>query len=180
MSEDHLRKVMTSFARTCAMQSWSAFYWFNRLFEEFPLSGALEIGTAHGGTASFLGNYLPERVVTVDQNDVRNAHTVDLHRRLGVRMMVCDALHPANVQSLLAQVQRPCLIFCDDGDKPAEFSIYAPMLRPGDIIAVHDNGNEFFADQEPAQSIASRCGLSRWRREELDADLNLLAVWRKP
>lgn len=180
MSEDHMRKVMMTFARTCAMQAWSAFYWFNKLFEEFPLVGALEIGTAHGGTASFFANYFPDRVVTVDQNDVRNQHTADLHRRLGVRMATCDALHPANVESLMSQLQRPCLIFCDNGNKPLEFEIYAKELRSGDVIAVHDNGSEFFADQEAAQKVAAQCGLVRWRREELDTDRNLLAVWRKP
>lgn len=178
--EDHLRKVMMTFGRTCAMQSWSAFYWLNKLFEEFPLAGAMEIGTAHGGTATFLGNYFPGHVITVDQNDVRNPHTADLHQRLGVRMITCDAMHKAHVETLLSQLKRPCFIFCDNGNKPEEFNVYAPELKSGDVIAVHDNGSEFFADAPQAQEVASRCGLVRWRREELDQDKNLLAIWSKP
>lgn len=33
-------------------------------------------------------------------------------------------------------------IFCDGGDKPKEFNMYAPMLKVGDCIAVHDWGSE--------------------------------------
>ena len=33
-------------------------------------------------------------------------------------------------------------IFCDGGDKPQEFNTYAPMLKVGDCIAVHDWGQE--------------------------------------
>ena len=33
-------------------------------------------------------------------------------------------------------------IFCDGGDKAREFNTYAPLLKSGDCIAVHDWGNE--------------------------------------
>tara|TARA_Y100000310_G_scaffold170314_1_gene170456 strand:- start:1067 stop:1738 length:672 start_codon:yes stop_codon:yes gene_type:complete len=33
-------------------------------------------------------------------------------------------------------------IFCDGGDKVKEFNTYAPLLKPGDCIAVHDWGVE--------------------------------------
>ncbi len=35
-------------------------------------------------------------------------------------------------------------IFCDGGDKAAEFNLYAPLLKPGDRIAVHDWGHEIY------------------------------------
>ena len=38
-------------------------------------------------------------------------------------------------------------IFCDGGDKALEFNTYAPMLKPGDCIAVHDWGQEIFYSQ---------------------------------
>jgi hypothetical protein len=33
-------------------------------------------------------------------------------------------------------------IFCDGGDKAREFNMYAPLLKVGDCIAVHDWGHE--------------------------------------
>lgn len=32
----------------------------------------------------------------------------------------------------------PALIYCDGGNKPLEFGLYAPILRVGDFIAAHD------------------------------------------
>ena len=34
------------------------------------------------------------------------------------------------------------LFFCDNGNKIEEFNLYAPYLKKGDIIFVHDWGNE--------------------------------------
>ncbi len=33
-------------------------------------------------------------------------------------------------------------VFCDNGDKPREFNTFAPYLKKGDIMAVHDWGTE--------------------------------------
>jgi hypothetical protein len=30
------------------------------------------------------------------------------------------------------------ILCCDNGDKPREFATFAPVLKPGDLIAVHD------------------------------------------
>ncbi len=38
-------------------------------------------------------------------------------------------------------------IFCDGGDKAREFNMYAPLIKPGDRIAVHDWGDEIVYDQ---------------------------------
>tara|TARA_R100001443_G_scaffold12706_2_gene22413 strand:- start:3369 stop:4043 length:675 start_codon:yes stop_codon:yes gene_type:complete len=38
-------------------------------------------------------------------------------------------------------------IFCDGGDKVKEFNTYAPLLKPGDCIAVHDWGVEIHMHQ---------------------------------
>ena len=38
-------------------------------------------------------------------------------------------------------------IFCDGGDKAREFNMYAPLLKSGDRIAVHDWGDEIVYEQ---------------------------------
>ena len=35
------------------------------------------------------------------------------------------------------------ILYCDNGDKPKEVATFAPYLKTGDIIAVHDWGTEF-------------------------------------
>jgi len=64
-------------------------------------------------------------------------------------------------------------IFCDGGDKAREFNMYAPLLKEGDCIAVHDWGQEISYGQikhtidqynlvvdEPSATSAS--GLQTW------------------
>ena len=43
---------------------------------------------------------------------------------------------------LLSTAQR-ALVFCDGGDKPRELHLYAPILRPGDLLLAHDYQNEY-------------------------------------
>lgn len=48
-------------------------------------------------------------------------------------------------------------IFCDGGDKAAEFNTYAYLMKPGDRIAVHDWGREIY--QSDIQATLDECGL---------------------
>lgn len=43
-----------------------------------------------------------------------------------------------DVRRWIAQKPGPALIYCDGGDKPKEFGLYAPILRIDDFIAAHD------------------------------------------
>jgi len=51
----------------------------------------------------------------------------------------------AHIESTIEDVRRwimnkpgPAFIYCDGGNKPKEFNLYAPILRVGDYIAAHD------------------------------------------
>ncbi len=43
-----------------------------------------------------------------------------------------------DVERWMKAVAGPALIYCDGGDKPKEFKLYAEILRKGDFIAAHD------------------------------------------
>jgi len=47
------------------------------------------------------------------------------------------------IQDLIKAKGRTLLI-CDDGDKPREFKTFSAYLKPGDVIAVHDFGQEIY------------------------------------
>lgn len=38
--------------------------------------------------------------------------------------------------------QAPSFLYCDDGNKPREIQVYAPVLPPGSVLGVHDWGTE--------------------------------------
>jgi cephalosporin hydroxylase len=144
------------------------------------MASALEIGSYSGFLAILFALHCPGQTVTVDVVPLAmGAGQADLYRRLGITFVCGDALAPDLAARLMAGQARPRFVFCDDGAKLAEFRLYAPLLEPGDIIAVHDNPTEFPADSQEVTDLAQRHNLVRWRRDELDADGTLLAIWQK-
>jgi hypothetical protein len=53
-----------------------------------------------------------------------------------------DVYGPSISQGLLEMIGKPgrTVLFLDGGDKPHEFNLFVPALKPGDIVAVHDWG----------------------------------------
>lgn len=46
------------------------------------------------------------------------------------------------VVELIEGAPSPLLLYCDNGHKATELRLYAPLLRVGDLCAVHDYGTE--------------------------------------
>jgi predicted O-methyltransferase YrrM len=162
-------------------QTPSALHWMDKLIKDIGVAGVVEIGTAYGGTSAWLGACLPDRVTTLDVVDKRPAKAVDLHKRLGVSMVIGDALSP-NVTAFLGRhlwhkTADVIMILCDGGNKLEEWRLYRDFLRVGDLILVHDNGIEFPADGLEKEAVDA--GLERIYKNELDNDGTLLAAYRK-
>lgn len=105
----------------------------------------VEIGTSRAVTALQLGLAMRCRggaVVTFDRVDVRH-HAVKRAWLDNMRFVIEDVL-PAGggcapgVFAALQGARDPLLLMCDGGDKPEEVRRYAPLLRPGDGLVVHD------------------------------------------
>lgn len=66
----------------------------------------------------------------------RHRRTLDFHTK-----EVIEEIHQL--------IGRPgtSIVFCDGGNKPLEFELYAPALKLKDYIAVHDYGTEAKAEQ---------------------------------
>ncbi len=104
----------------------------------------IEIGVEHGGLAALILAY--------------GAYTGIAYRGLDITL---GALHPAlrvptiverdawatttvdEVRRWMGDARGPVLLFCDGGDKPREIKLYAPLLRPGDVLLGHDYHNEY-------------------------------------
>jgi len=67
-------------------------------------------------------------------------------------------------------------VLCDGGDKPRELAVFAKHLKPGDLIAAHDCGTEYWPwreiKREQGDAIAKHESLTSWRQEAFD-----LAGW---
>lgn len=57
------------------------------------------------------------------------------------QLIIADAHKRETVNTVYEWIHRsagPALVYCDGGDKPKEFGLYAPVIRSGDFIAAHD------------------------------------------
>ena len=65
-------------------------------------------------------------------------------------------LNSGKLRALIADpANHPLLLFCDNGNKPREFQTFAPLLRAGDVVAVHDWKNEF-TDADVPEAMKAR------------------------
>lgn len=98
------------------------------------------------------------------------------------QLIVDDACKHEVINTVSDWIHRsagPALIYCDGGDKPKEFGLYAPVIRAGDFIAAHDWDYGGYARAEIGPSDV----------EEITTDQHLIgvgfvppyriALWRK-
>ncbi len=113
----------------------------------------VEIGVDQGGLAALLlayRDYAGQAAQTVPLTyvgiDINLATVCPLllaqHRAHFIQADAWAAATVGAVQMLVSDAQR-ALVFCDGGDKPRELHLYAPILRPGDLLLAHDYQNEY-------------------------------------
>lgn len=129
-------------------QNQHALVAFDTLFKALEAEGRLlariiELGTGRGGLSIFLHLYcLSGHIVftTWDQVNHAPAHQSVLEA-LNVDYRQGD-IH--NDESTIQQIQNDCqstgitILLCDDGCKAREVEIFAPSLKPGDLLLAHD------------------------------------------
>lgn len=129
-------------------QTWNDLALWETFLNRSGVRSVIELGTWTGGMALFFASQSKTRVLTVttiDSNLSVNECRSQLDD-LGCRVLEEDLLGATAsdlVRELILSAPGPLVLFCDNGNKPAEWCRYVPMLRPGDFAAVHDWGSEF-------------------------------------
>lgn len=113
-------------------QSWADFYVWEQLLNAHPeLRSVVELGTGEGGFSRYLYLQCQTRGLRFSTFDhIR----MDTHKQPGFYKL--DIF--ANPRKVVTQLLSPGLLFCDNGDKPREVEVSAPLLHPGDLLVVHD------------------------------------------
>lgn len=136
----------------------------------------LEVGVEHGGLAAYLRSTgLYTGLVYRGIDITLNALQTEVRARDGVAIDARDAWLPETVAEMgrwLAESPAPCLIICDGGDKPKELKLYAPLMRPGDVLIGHDYHNEY-GDEALGDMLAA---LEQVRTDWLDDTLLCMFV----
>lgn len=148
---DPLRSVWAkpTFLGVRAAQTWSDFYNWEQFLNAYPVASIVELGSWQGGFALFLLLQAVQRETEFATFDTAPCPAWDtwVAKALGLRSKssTVDIFEDdgAHVRKFLDWLPKPALLFCDDGNKPAEVALFAPMLEPGDFLAVHDWGTEF-------------------------------------
>lgn len=132
----------TFLGRNCS-QSWADLYLWEKLLNAHPeLQSIVELGTGEAGFSAYLHLQAKAKGLRFHTFDrVR----MDGHKQPGFHKLDVFA-DPAKI---MAYHRSPGVVFCDNGDKPREVATYAPLLKPGDLIVVHDWGTEFFHGHIP-------------------------------
>jgi hypothetical protein len=109
----------------------------------------LEFGTGSG----VFSKQLAEKVDWFTTLDIREPAVATPGFR---RLSVWD--DEEEILTLIRGAPRPFVLFCDNGNKRLEVAKYAPALRVGDYLAVHDLGVEIWERDVPANFARVHAG----------------------
>ena len=126
----------STFAGEEIAQRWSDLFIFERTFQEFKPDLIIELGTYLGALTHFFS--LHGRVWTID-----NMKRI-IKEYPNVKYTISDVFSNSMIEGIKHAIQNhpQIVLFCDNGNKIEEFKLYAPLLKKGDIIFVHDWDNE--------------------------------------
>jgi hypothetical protein len=97
----------------------------------------VEIGTAVGGLTHLLSDLCPDsKIITIE---TKNFYHYNFKEN------VTSIISDSNSTDLINDIMIPfiqkngtTIVFCDGGNKVIDFSNYAPLIKNGDYICVHD------------------------------------------
>lgn len=138
-------------------------YWMDLAIWELFLQGnticsLIELGTGYCGMSTYLFLQCIQRNLQFLTFDIKPKANLDrpLSKFLGLGEHFIETDIFANsdlVKSSIERMPKPLLLFCDNGNKPREFSIFVPLLSSGDYVVVHDWGSEIRASDVEGFSI---------------------------
>ena len=146
---EHLSWMNTTFGGVPIQQTWSALFMLGKLIEEEEIKIILELGTGKGGLTKFFMNYAPTYTYDLPLYDVFSEKA------------------KKEIKHIL-KWNKNALVFCDDGDKPRELMTYAPMLKVGDHILVHDYKRPDGVSWSDGERAKMWFGLIEYRQYEFD------------
>lgn len=131
---------------SCSL-TWYDLGAITHVIQAYGIKSVIEIGIEHGGLAAFLLSYGRATGLAYYGIDITLSPLHPIVRADGKGAIeerdAWSAETIASVGRWLAAHPAPALIICDGGNKPRELTLYAPLLRAGDVLLGHDYHNEY-------------------------------------
>ena len=138
-----LHEVGCTFLGVNCSQSWADFWLWERLLNAHPeLRSLVELGTGEGGFSRYL--YLQAQARGIEFSTFDHVH-MDGQEVPGFYKL--DIF--ADPETVYNHFRTSTVLFCDNGDKPREVKVFAPLLQPRDLLVVHDWNREIFPEHIP-------------------------------
>jgi cephalosporin hydroxylase len=144
-------------------QNYAALFFFEYFIRDNEIRFMLEIGTQKGALSLYLANMagVTEQFIfwtcDISTADFMNreiegtAHwfrDIDNLRPDLIRFICTDCFNPEFISEVKFMVsQYKTLIFCDGGNKRKELDVFGGLLKPQDLIVVHDWGMEIYGPE---------------------------------
>lgn len=132
------------------VHSWAELFFIEQILDKYHFDSLIETGTYEGGLSLFLGVHalrMNAKAVTFDIKpeplNVRQGFYGKLKPLLPLEFHQLDCCSDEAVEIIKHYISLGrTLIYCDGGEKPKEFNLYAPLLKVGDVIMSHDRGDD--------------------------------------
>ena len=116
---------------------------FPSFFEKEKFDKVLEVGTHHGGLASWLWELSNKHNFKFKTYDIKDylKSVREYYGGVPFDFTQIDVRQGSGMEEIINQISesnKKCLVLIDGGAKNKEFNIYAPYLKFNDIIMTHD------------------------------------------
>jgi cephalosporin hydroxylase len=140
-----------TFLGVSCCQAHDDFWLWEEILNEENYGSITELGTGAGGFSFFLLAQCLARnmeFLTFDKAVSRGRWTHGWQGStfgdslLFPRFVACDIFkQAAMVSGAIERAKQPRILFCDDGDKRREVELFSPLLKPPELLVVHDWNN---------------------------------------
>lgn len=142
-------QLSASFLGIPMSQIWLDLMLWERFFNAHAVKCCIELGTGCGAFSTYLALQCYQRGIAFHTFDNQNKFfdiAMPVPKLLGnVHFYHLDI--KADALPIIANIKQHTgpgvVLFCDNGDKPLEYKLFAPLLGLGDYIVVHDWDYEF-------------------------------------
>ncbi len=175
----NIRKPHCTFLGQTIAQSFTSLFVWEKLLYERDFSRIVELGTWEGNLSLFLYLHCLNGGADFYTFDIQDFKPSIVKDRLNFSSHFERLDIWENIEKIKDIIQRDgrTILFCDDGSKEEEFKTFAPLIKCGDIIGVHDWKSEIW----PQRIIddVSKNGLEKIMEEECVKDAPLIRFFIK-